>query len=150
QAPLAGGERVVNRQHFQTFLWLRWRLRVNQFKRGGVLNAVLMAILAAVVAAVAVVLFFLFFLIGLFALRDVSPRVLLYVWDGLVAAFLFFWMIGLLTDLQRAEVLSLTKFLHLPVPLSRAFFINYLSSLLSVNLLLFGPPMVGLCLGLAF
>ncbi len=52
---------------------------------------------------------------------------LLLVWDGLVLAFLFFWLIGLLLELQRSEVLSLDKFLHLPVSLRGAFLINYLS-----------------------
>ena len=67
-------------------------------------------------------------------LAGVPPlAVLLYVWDGLVVAFLFFWLIGLLTDLQRSEALSLDKFLHLPVSLAGVFCINYLSSLLSLS-----------------
>jgi len=53
-------------------------------------------------------------LVGLFALPQTSPGVLLLVWDGLVVAFLFCWCIGLITDLQRSEVLSLDKFMHLP------------------------------------
>ena len=36
----------MNRQHLSAFLWLRWRLRVNQFKRAGTANAVILAILA--------------------------------------------------------------------------------------------------------
>jgi hypothetical protein len=74
--------------------------------------------------------------------------VLLYVWDGIVIAFLFFWAAGLLTELQRSEILSLDKFLHLPVSLSGAFLINYLSSLLSLGTVLFVPPMLGLSIGL--
>ena len=71
------------------------------------------------------------------------------VWDGLVLLFLFFWMIGLLADLQRSEALSLTKFLHLPVSLSGVFLLNYLSSLMSFNLFMFVPMMVWLSVGLA-
>ncbi|MGH7170437.1 MAG: hypothetical protein ACRELG_09195, partial [Gemmataceae bacterium] len=78
----------------------------------------------------------------------VSPAVLMYVWDGVVVAFLFSWAAGLLAELQRSESLSLEKFLHLPVSLSSAFLINYLSSLASVSLLLFLPAMLGLSLGL--
>jgi hypothetical protein len=139
----------VNWRHFQTFLWLRWRLRMNQFKRGGVANAVILGILAVLLAFGAVALFVGLLLVGLFALPDVPPLVLLLVWDGLVMLFLFFWCIGLLSELQRSEALSLDKFLHLPVSLTGAFLINYISSLFSVNLALFLSAMLGLTLGLA-
>ena len=72
----------------------------------------------------------------------------MYVWDGLVVGFLFSWAIGLLAELQRSEVLSLDKFLHLPVSLTGVFLINYLSSLFSLTLIIFVPAMVGLSLGL--
>lgn len=140
----------MNGQQLRAFLWLRWRLRLNQIKRGGVANAVILAILAVLGVAVSGLLFVVAFAVGLFALDDVSPVVLMYVWDGLAVAFLFSWMTGLLSELQRSEALSLEKFLHLPVSLSSAFLINYLSSLPSVTLLLFLPPMLGLSLGLLF
>jgi hypothetical protein len=140
----------VNRQHLATFLWLRWRLRVNQFKRGGIANSIIMVILAVIGLFVAVGLLIASFFVGLFALSDVSPPVLMYVWDGIVVAFLFLWAIGLLTELQRSESLSLQKFLHLPVSLSGAFLINYLSSLFSVHMIVFVPAMLGLSLGLIF
>jgi ABC-2 type transport system permease protein len=66
-----------------------------------------------------------------------------------VLAFLFVWAIGVLAELQRSESLTLDKFLHLPVSLSGVFMLNYLSSLLSLNLVFFVPTMVGLSLGLA-
>jgi hypothetical protein len=139
-------------KHLQTFLWLRWRLLVNQLRRGGVVSAVFLGILIVAVLLLAAVLFAVSFLLGLFLLADsrVSPTVLMLVWDGLVVFFLFCWGIGLLTELQRSEVLSLDKFLHLPVSLTGAFLINYVSSLLSVTLILFVPAMFGLALGLAF
>jgi hypothetical protein len=137
----------MNGQHLRAFLWLRWRIRLNQLKRGGTANVVILAILTALGAVLAVGLFVGLFLVGLFVLPEAPPQVVLYVWDGLVLAF-FFWATGLLMDLQRAEALSLDKFLHLPVSLKGAFLINYLSSLFSVNLILFVPAMVGL--GLAF
>ena len=140
----------MNRQHLATFLWLRWRLRVNQFKRGGLANTIIMAILAVVGLFVAAGLLIASFFVGLFALGNVSPTVLMYVWDGVVVAFLFLWAIGLLTELQRSESLSLQKFLHLPVSLSGAFLINYISSLFSVHMIVFVPAMIGLSLGLIF
>ena len=32
----------MNWQHFRAFLWLRWRIRANQFKRAGTVNAVIL------------------------------------------------------------------------------------------------------------
>ena len=140
----------MNGQHLRAFFWLHWRLRVNQFKRGGTANFVILLILAASAFLLSCCLFVLFLLLGLYALGDASSRVLIYIWDGIVLAYLFFWFIGLLTDLQRAEALSLEKFLHLPVSLSGVFILNYLSSLLSLSLIVFVPMMVGLVLGLVF
>ena len=140
----------MNGKHLRAFFWLQWRLRANQFKKGGAANAILTAIVAGAAVLLAVVLFVVFFLIGLVALSDVRPLILVLVWDGIVGAFIFFWLIGLITQLQRAEALALEKFLHLPVSLSGVFLLNYLSSLLSFNLIIFGPLMLGLSLGLIF
>jgi ABC-2 type transport system permease protein len=140
----------VNMQHLRAFLWLRWRLRLNQMKRGGVANFVILVILLVAAAASAAVLFVVFLTVGLFALKEVPPAGLMYVLDGIVLAFLFFWATGLLTELQRFEALSLEKFLHLPVSLSSAFLINYFSSLPSLSLLWFLSAMLGLSLGLIF
>jgi ABC-2 type transport system permease protein len=139
----------VNLQHLRAFLWLHWRLRVNQLQRGGIANRVILALLTVSITVSAVGLF-----VGAFALafvfEKVPPVVLLFIWDGLVVVFLFLWATGLLVDLQRSEALSLTKFLHLPVSLSGVFVLNYLSSLFSLNMLLFVPIMVGFILGLGF
>jgi ABC-2 type transport system permease protein len=139
----------VNGQHLRAFLWLRWRLRINQLRRGGIANTIILFILMTVGGFLALGLFAGFFLMGMFLRPPGVPGLLLYIWDGLIVFFLFFWVIGLLTDLQRSESLVLGKFLHLPVSLEGAFTINYLSSLLSVNLTLFLPACVGLILGLA-
>jgi len=139
----------VNWQHFRTFVWLRWRLRFNQLKRAGTVNAVILAMMAGTLVIIAAVLAVGLFLCGLFVLPEAPPLVLLYVWDGLILAFLFFWAVGLLTDLQRSEILSLDKFLHLPVSPAGAFLINYLSSLVSLNTVLFVPAMLALILALA-
>jgi hypothetical protein len=150
----------MNPQHLRAFFWLQWRLRVNQFKKGGTLNLIVFAILGVGAVILSVVLFAAFLLLGMFAFDDADwqarggpqgtsvPEVLMYVWDGFIVAFLFAWMIGLVTDLQRAEALSLDRFLHLPVSLSGVFLLNYLSSLLSLTLIVFVPVMVGFAWGL--
>ena len=101
-------------------------------------------------AIAAVGLFVGGFFVGWLALPLRTPAVRLYVWDGIILSFLFFWSIGLLTELQRTESLALDKFLHLPVSISGAFLVNYLSSLASLSLLVYVPAMVGLVLGQTF
>jgi ABC-2 type transport system permease protein len=138
----------VNARHFWTIVWLRWRLRRNQLKRGGVANVVILSIVAALGLLLAAGLFVAGLLVGMYGLRDASPPVLLLIWDGLVVGFLFVWLIGLMTELQRTEVFALDKFLHLPVTLTGVFVINYLSSLFRFSLIVFVPAMVGLSIGL--
>src|SRR5205085_1857906 len=115
QAPLAGGGVLVIARHLRTFLWLRWRLFVNQLRKGGVVSAVALGLVVGLILLGAAFLFVGSFVAGLLLPPDLSPAVLLLVWDGLVAAFLLFWAGGLLTELQRSEVLAMDKFLHLPV-----------------------------------
>src|SRR5262245_5560152 len=88
------------------------------------------------------------FLAGLLVLPKVSAPVLMLVWDGVVVAFLFVWMTELLVELQRSELLSMDKFLHLPVSLNGAFLINYLGSIFSPGVIVIFAAMVGLSAGL--
>lgn len=139
----------MNWAHFRAFFWLRWRLRVNHLQRGGLTSKVLQTVLGVLAALTALGLFVGLFLAGMLIPEEASPLVLMYTWDGAVVVFLFIWTAGLLAELQRSEALSLDKFLHLPVSLSSAFVINYLSSLLNLTLLVFVPSALGLSLGLA-
>jgi len=140
----------VNWQHLQAFVWLRWRLLANQWRRAGALNAVLMIIVTIGALVTAVPLFIGCFTLGLYLIPRAAPAHLLYAWDGLIVVFLFFWGIGLVTELQRTEPLSLSKFLHLPVSVNGAFLINYVSSLLRLSLIVFGPVMFAFALALVF
>jgi len=140
----------VNWQHFQAFVWLRWRMMLNQWRRGGAFNAVLMLVFALGAVVAAVPLLIGSFALGVYAIPKGTPMHLLYVWDGLIVAFLVFWMTGLVMELQRTEPLSLSKFLHLPVSVKNAFLINYFSSLLRLSLIFFVPMMLGYSLALVF
>jgi len=138
----------MNWQHFRTFLRLRWRLRVNQNKRAGSASVWIQRFFLACGIAAAVVMFVIFLLLGLFVLERQPPAILMLVWDGLVAAFLFVWLIELLVELQRSEILSMDKFLHLPVSLNGAFLINYAGSILSPVAVVALSAMIGLSIGL--
>jgi ABC-2 type transport system permease protein len=132
--------------HLKAFLWLRVRLLRNQWRRAGPVNAVLMGLIAGGAAATAGPVFVATLALGAYLVPRTQPIHLLYAWDALVAVFLFFWMIGLVADLQRNEPLSLSKFLHLPVSANGAFLINYLASLVRLSLVVFVPIMLGLAL----
>jgi len=132
----------------RTILWLRGRLMRNQWSRSGKLNAVLTMIAVAIGYVIAVAGAFGGVLAGAFALAKASPLVILVVWDLIVGAFLFFWMIGVVTELQRSETIDISRMLHLPVSLKDIFLVNYVASHLTFSIILFLPAMLGLCLGL--
>ncbi len=143
----------MNWSHLSAFLWLRWRLRYNQIRRAGIVNAVITVIFVISMVPGAVILFVGRLLRGAFAFQwvdpELLPRILMFTWDGLVVVFLASWSIGILAELQRSEALSMDKFLHLPVSLSGVFLINYISALFSLTLLMFVPILVGFALGLS-
>jgi hypothetical protein len=140
----------VNWQHFRALIWLRGRLFRNRMRRAGKLNAVVTQILKVLALIASVGLFFAALGLGVWLLpkapADRLPEVMLYLWTGVTVSFLFFWMMGVMTELQRSEVLSIEKLFHFPISPSSAFLINYLSSLVSLSLILFFPAMIGLAI----
>lgn len=140
----------MNWEHLKTFLWLRWRLIANRNKRAGATWFILQGILTAILVGSGLVALVGGIAAGYTLLPKAPPAVFMYVWDGVVAAFLFLWMVELTVELQRSELLSLDKFLHLPVSLGGAFVINYLGSMSSLGAIIFLPLMLGLSIGLVF
>jgi ABC-2 type transport system permease protein len=134
----------MNWQHFRTLIWLRGRLFRNRMRRAGKLNAVVTQILKVIAIIASVALFFTALILGMWLLPKATPDHVLYLWTGITVAFLFFWMLGVMTELQRSEVLSIEKLFHFPISPGNAFVINYLSSLVSLSLILFLPAMIGL------
>ena len=104
----------MNWEHLKAFLWLRWRIISNRNRRAGTASIVLQTIFMVVSIVSAVVALFGGIAAGYFALPRIAPANFMLVWDAVVLAFLFLWM-RLMVELQRSELLSLDKFLHLPV-----------------------------------
>jgi hypothetical protein len=140
----------VNWQHLRAFVWLRWRLMVNQWRRAGAFNAILLTIITVLLLLTVIPLFIGSLMLGLYLIPKAAPVHLMYAWDGLIVAFLIFWGIGLVTELQRSDPLSLSKFLHLPVSVNGASLINYVSSLFRLSLILFAPVMLAYALALVW
>ena len=139
----------MNREQIKTILWLRWRLACNQLTRGGGLGAVL-TIIVGIGMLMLGGLSFLGSLFGAaYGLRQASPSVLMGLWFGLTIGFLFLWMIGLITELQRSETIDLQRLMHLPVALGQMFVLNFLASHVAFSIVFLVPAMIGLSIGLA-
>ncbi|HEV8002386.1 MAG TPA: hypothetical protein VGP63_21025 [Planctomycetaceae bacterium] len=136
----------MNWQHFRALVWLRRRLFRNRMRRAGKVNAVVTQVLMVLAGFASIGMFFTSLWLGAWLLPKATPDYVLYLWTGIVVAFLFFWMLGVTTELQRSEVLSIEKLFHFPISPSSAFFINYLSSLVCLSLILFLPAMFGLAI----
>src|SRR5215467_14219379 len=127
-----------------------WRLRSNRRRRAAAGSVIVEWILSFLAVFSAAFTFLAGLSAGLWALSRASAPVVMLVWDGVTVVFLLFWLLELLNELQRSEILSLQKFLHLPVSLSGVFLINYVASLFTLSTTLFPPFMAGLWIGLVF
>jgi ABC-2 type transport system permease protein len=140
----------MNWEQLKTILWLRWRLMRNQWSRSGGLGAVIAVVVGFGAIVMAGICFAAALLGAAFGLGAATPPMIMGIWFGVTAGFLFFWMIGLLTELQRSETIDLQKLMHLPVALGQMFLVNYLVSHFSLSIIIMVPVMLGLALGLVF
>ncbi len=140
----------MNGRHLAAFVWLRWRVLMNQWRRAGRFNFVLLTIIVGAAIATAVPMFLGTFALAISLIPRARPAQLMLAMDVMLGGFSFFWLIGLAAELQRGDPINLSKFLHLPVSASGAFLINYLSSLARISLILFVPPLLGFSLALVY
>lgn len=138
----------MNQEQLQTILWLRWRLTRNQWQRAGGFGAVLAVIIAVGAVGLGGATFVGGLLGAALGLGEVQPEVVMGICLGVTVAFLVFWLIGLLAELQRAETIDLQRLLHLPVALGQMFAINFVASHFALSIILMVPAMTGLALGL--
>jgi ABC-2 type transport system permease protein len=139
----------LNWDQLKTILWLRWRLTRNQWGRNKGIGAAVAAIVAVGVCLLGGTSFAVALVGGIYGLGAAKANLVWGIWLGLTLVFLFFWMVGLLSELQRSESIDLQRLLHLPVSLGQIFVINYLASHLAVSIVVAVPAMMGLALGLA-
>ena len=140
----------MNWSQFRTILWLRWRLTANLIQRSGPIGTVLTVLMVVVGVAIALGGCGAGLFLGAFVVAKQPADQILYIWDGLTLGFLFFWAIGLMTELQRSESIDLPRLMHLPVSLRQVFVFNYLASHVTFSLLVALPTMLGLALGLVW
>ncbi len=136
--------------HFQTFVWLRWRIRVNQLRHGSALGKALAAILLASFAIGCIALIVAGGVLGVVVPRLIPRENYFLLWDGIIALFSFIWVVHVATDIQRSDAVTFDRILHLPVAFSQAFALNYLSSLMSMTLVSLCSFCFGFILGSCF
>lgn len=139
----------MNRDHLKAVLWLRSRLTRNQWRRAGPLGGILAGIIAGAAIIAAVSLFIGSALAGAFLFADRTPLSILVWWDVIIGGFLLFWMTGMITELQRSELIDLQRLMHLPVGLGQIFLINFIASHFVFSVVVAVPVMLGFAVGLA-
>ena len=140
----------MNRDQLKTILWLRWRLTRNQWRKGGNVGAAIAGVVFVAGLILAACTFTGAIIVGVLALGDAKPVVVMGAWLILSAAFMFFWLIGLISELQRSETIDLQRLMHLPVQLGQIFIVNYVASHLTMSIIVMVPAMLGLAIGLVF
>ena len=138
----------MNWHHLKCILLLRWQLTRNQVRKSGGLGTIVAGILALLALMLVAASFGGGFLIGALVLKKETPQAIMAVWHGLTVAFLFTWITGVVTQLQRAESIDLQQLLHLPVPLGQVFVFNFIASHLTWLMMMAIPGIVGLAVGL--
>lgn len=138
----------MNWQQLRAIFWLRWRLTWNQLNRGNGMNLVLSGLFVVGGYSLAIAASFLGFFLGWKVIPATSAEVLLIIWDGFCGFFFFSWLVGLLNELQRSEVIDLQRLMHLPVSLPHLFTINYLASLVTPSVILALPGLLAVSAGM--
>lgn len=138
------------RSQLQTILWLRWRLTRNQWSRTGRLSVGISIAVSVLLLALGLGGALGGLVVGIvFGQEEISPEKMLAIYDVLAVAFVVFWVIGVVSTIQRSESIDIGKILHLPVSLKGIFVLNYLASHATPSIVVFVPWMLGLALGLA-
>lgn len=140
----------MNWDQLKTIFWLRWRLTRNQWAKSGGLGAVLSGIIAVTGLIISGASFLGAIVGGCFVSPEVKPAILMGIWFAATVAFLFFWLIGLIAELQRSETIDLQRLMHLPVALGQMFVVNYAASHFVMSILLMLPMMTGFAIGLIY
>ena len=138
----------MNKEQFLALLWLRWRLWANRWRKSSGFGKVLSIILLAMAVMLVAGVFVGGVALGWFGLGQAKPVIYFVVADVAIGLFIFFWLIGLMSELQRSEVIDIGKLMHLPVSMPQLFTMNYVASLVAPTIVILLVGTAGLTLGL--
>lgn len=137
----------MSARRLKAIFLLRWQLSRNAFLRASAFSAAIYVILR--------ILFLLglvggtigAFFLGKSDFLAANPNRILWLVSGAISAFLFFWLIGLLAELQRSDSLDHRRMAHLPISLKEMFLFNYAVSHWTPSCLLFLSIFAGFVVG---
>lgn len=137
----------MSARRLKAIFLLRWQLSRNAFRRASAFSATIYVVLR--------VLFLLglvggtigAFFLGKSDVLAADPNRILWLVSGAVSVFLFFWLIGLLAELQRTDSLDHRRMAHLPISLKEMFLFNYVVSHWTPSCLLFLSISAGFVVG---
>lgn len=138
----------MNKEQFLALLWLRWRLWANRWRKSSGFGKVLTILLLVMAVSLVVGVFVGGVAIGWFGLAKAQSVFVFVVADVAVGVFLFFWLIGLMSELQRSEVIDIGKLMHLPVSMPQIFTMNYVASLVAPSIVILLVGTAGVTVGL--
>lgn len=135
-------------QHFRAILFLQSRIVANRWSRESILGKVIVLVFYSAISMGTIVAVLIGAIAGFFLYRTAgSMDYSLYVWNGLVFAFLLFWIIEISTELTRSDGISMDRIMHLPISPSHVFSLNYILSLGNLPFIYFTCICIGLILG---
>jgi len=135
-------------EQIRTLFWLKYRLFANSKRIGKKISLafsiclLLLGVLLSLGISVG-----LFFLSRIFD-EKVEIWVLMAVFDGLMMLALLVWMVSVVSDIQRSDIIDFRKMMFLPVSLKTVFGLNFLWSIYGFPAV-FLLPMVVFLVGLS-
>lgn len=127
---------------------VRIKLSSNQQLKVGKFNFYFSRVIFVLLGIASLLSFLTISIGGSYFFRSLSEERCYSIWASAVFAFLFYWALMLIGQLQQTETISFEKLLHLPVSVKAAFFLNYLSSYFNSAVWLCAPFLFGLCFGM--
>ncbi len=127
---------------------VRRQISYNQQTAAGRVNRILTKVVTYGIRLLSIVSFLVCIVFAPNWFRGASEKAILVTWSVAIGAFLFFWLISVMENLQRKDMVSIEKILHLPVSLKSAFLLNYVSTFCATVFVLLAPTLIGLSLAM--
>ncbi len=133
--------------HCWVLLLLKWTLVLRGWNKRDFWGYVVLAILLFLGSVLSLGLTLIFYVVAVQVSREESQVGAILLLNSAIAIYLFFFIWGVLMDLQRSDMIDFRKMLLLPVSLPMIYFMNFLVSLVSPIMLFAVPGLVGLLAG---
>ena len=125
----------MNLNQLLALVRIRFQLTLNQIRKAGIANSILLTIFGVALVLFVVSSFVGTLTIGVAWLTDASASRVMFAWNALVVGFLFMWGVNVMSRVQQNDAISIDKLLHLPITFHSAFLLNYVSTFANLTLL---------------